>query len=61
MNLTRPLSPSLSPYPVPSPHHSALCGQHCLNNLCQGPVFTLGTITDVVGDLTAPDNEQVWS
>ena len=46
-------SPPLSPYPVPvpSPHHSALCGQHCLNNLCQGPVFTLGTITDVVGEL----------
>ena len=26
---------------------AALCGQHCLNNLCQGPHFTAGGLADI--------------
>jgi Ataxin-3 len=29
------------------PQDSALCGQHCLNNLLQNPLFTVGDLADI--------------
>lgn len=29
------------------PQESALCGQHCLNNLLQSPLFTVGDLADI--------------
>ena len=30
---------------------SALCGQHCLNNLLQGPYFNAGALADIAHEL----------
>ena len=30
---------------------SALCGQHCLNNLLQGPYYNAGTLADLAHEL----------
>lgn len=35
----------------------ALCGQHALNNLCQGPYFTLDALVSIAHELDASERE----
>jgi ataxin-3 len=35
----------------------SMCGQHCLNNLLQGPYFSAGDLSDVAADLDNAERE----
>ena len=40
---------------------SALCGQHCLNNLLQGPYFNAGSLADLAHELDAMEQRLMMS
>lgn len=39
----------------------SMCGQHCLNNLLQGPYFSAGDLSDVAADLDKAERELMLS
>lgn len=39
------------------PQDSALCGQHCLNNLLQTPLFTVGDLADIAAMLDMKEKQ----
>lgn len=41
------------------PQESALCGQHCLNNLLQGPFFSASDLSDIALGLDAQERSMV--
>ena len=40
---------------------SALCGQHCLNNLLQGPYFNAGALADIAHELDRKEQALMMS
>ena len=40
---------------------SALCGQHCLNNLLQGPYFNAGALADIAHELDRKEKALMMS